>query len=89
MDADTPYRVQAVQVHPEGVEVHYLRLSDIKENGVVIKRVLMVPFDADYNDEIERMAEAIETLIADVEDDEEVLEPWQPHEQDEDDEDAD
>lgn len=86
---DSHYRVHGLQVVPEGIEISYLRLKDIKENGVVFRRVVLVPFGADYDDELERLAEAIETVIADVEDDESVLEPFQPGDGDDDDEEED
>lgn len=75
MIEDSPYRVSGLQVGPEGVTINYVRLRDIKENGVMFQRAVMIPHGADYDDEIERLAEAIDTLIADVEDDEDVLDP--------------
>lgn len=82
------YRVSGLSIVPEGMEISYLRLSDIKENGVMWRRILLVPFGADYDDEIEQLAEAIHTLIADAEDDEEVLDPMRPADDEDEDDDG-
>lgn len=84
---DSQYRVNGLAVVPEGIEISYFRLKDMKENGVLFRRVVLVPFGSDYDDELERLAEAIETVIADVEDDEQTLEPFKPDDDDDDDED--
>ena len=81
---DSQYRVSGLSIVPEGMEISYLRLGDIKENGLMVRRIVLVPFGADYDDEIEHLAEAIHTLIADVEDDEGVLEEMRPADEDED-----
>lgn len=83
---DSQYRVSGVQVVPEGVEITYFRMKDVKENGLIFRRAVVVPFGADYDDELERLAEAIQTLIADAEDDEQVLEPMSADKDDDDDE---
>lgn len=72
---NSPYRISGLQILPEGVEIAYVRTSDVKENGLMFRRVLLVPFGADYEDELEQLAEAIHTVVADAEDDEDVLEP--------------
>ncbi len=84
---DSPYRVSGLQIVPEGVEISYFRTQDVKENGLVFRRVVMVPFGADYDDEIEQLAEAIHTVIADVEDDESVLQPMRLGEDEDEDDD--
>ena len=86
MNGEVNFQVSGLTIRPEGIEISYIRRNDVKENGLVFSRVLLVPFGADYDDELEQLAEAIHTLIADAEDDEEVLEPMRQDE-DEDDED--
>ena len=89
IDDVSTFRVSQLAIRPEGVEISYLRTTDIKENGLVFSRVLLVPFGADYDDELERLAEAIHTLIADAEDDEDVLEPMRLGEDEDEDDDDD
>lgn len=72
---DSPYRISNVQLAPDGVAITYLRVKDLKENGLVFQRMVTIPVRADYDDEIERLVEAIETLIADAEDDEHLVDP--------------
>lgn len=84
---DSPYRISGVQLAPDGVSITYMRMADLKENGLLFQRMVTVPVRADYDDEIERVVEAIETLIADVEDDEKILEPMRLGEDDDDGED--
>lgn len=62
----TQITILSAKFGDEGVRVRY---GEIYPNGLWCERTLNVPFNTDYDDEIDAVAGAITALVADVLDD--------------------
>lgn len=68
--------IKSITFEDEGVVINYITpKQDIKANGVVVNHVLLVPYDDDYEDEIEALFEASHALLEDVLEDLPQLDP--------------
>ena len=80
--------IHSMEVTAEGLGVTYTRYpTDIRKNGLAWQHHVLVPFDSDYDDELEAVQIAMQALLKDVLDDEDRAEPIAPDEEEEPDDD--
>lgn len=84
----TEPQVIGVSLTDGGIELAYMQLADIRQNGLAWQHRVFVPDGSDYDDEIEAVTDALQALLVDVLEDEKTALPVEvPHDEDEDDDD--
>lgn len=70
MNPATEPTVIGVSLTDNGIELAYMQLADIRQNGLQWQHRVFVPDGSDYDDEIETITDALQALLVDVLEDE-------------------